>query len=117
MGRSNLWKMEGMSVFGMCGFFRVHICTIPDFSVVVFQYLLPSGHWNCAVRDAGTVPRYCSGQVVCPLVSFQPCVSFYLVAGNRGDHPYYFHCFSPDIHCYGLGKGEGVRNMYKGGRK
>ena len=57
---------------------------VPDFCVVVFQYLLSSNDWDYVVGDGSIVTRNCFGQVVRPLVSFQACVSFDPVEGDRG---------------------------------
>ena len=86
----------GNEWFGVGGFFGVYICCVPDFCVVILQYLLPSRHWYCVVFNDGVVARDCFGQLICPLISFQACVSFYPVKGDRGGRPM-FYCFPSSV--------------------
>ena len=72
---------EQFSVGGIC---RVYVYCVPDFCVLVFQYLLSSTDWDFVIHDGSIVVRNCFGQLVCPLVSFQTYVSFDPVEGDRG---------------------------------
>ena len=61
---------------------------------MVFQYLSSPVDWDFVISDGSIVARNCFGQVVCPLVSFQTCVSFDPVEGDRGGVSY-FNYFQP----------------------
>ena len=67
----------------MGGICRVYVYYVPDFCIVFFQWLLSSNDWDCVVSDGSIVFRNCFAQVVCPLFSFQSCLSFDPVDGDR----------------------------------
>ena len=76
--RESLWKMVGMNSLVWQAF-----AEFTDFCIVVFQCLLSWNDWDYIVSDGSTVAHNCFGQVVSPLVSFQSCVSFDPVEGDR----------------------------------
>ena len=83
--RGSLWKMVGMNSLVWEAFAELtYVYRVPDFCVVVFQWLFSLNGWDYVLSDGGIVARNCFGQAVCPLVSFQSCVSFDPVEGDRG---------------------------------
>jgi len=63
------------------------LCCVPNFDVMLFQYLLFSIYWNCVVSDGSIVARGYFVQVICPLIAFQARVSFDPVEGDRSRVP------------------------------
>jgi hypothetical protein len=68
--------MVGVYSFVGGGICRVFTYCVPDFCVVIFQYLLSSIDRDVVVSDSSSVSPNCFGQAVCLLVTFQTRVSF-----------------------------------------